>query len=91
MKKNATFKCAGVCSITVEIIGWYGTIAILTAYALVSFGFLPAGSLWYQLLNLTGACGMIAVSVYKNAYQPAALNAVWFLVALLALLQMLVR
>ena len=37
----------------IEMIGWYGTVALLGAYALVSFLPLFADSLWYQLLNVT--------------------------------------
>jgi len=40
-----------------EIIGWYGMAAILLAYALVSFSFLSASNIIYQLLNFTGAGG----------------------------------
>lgn len=72
-----------------EIVGWYGAGAILVAYALVSFKVLsPTGAL-YQILNLTGAIGIIWISVVKKVYQPAALNVVWALVALVALIQIL--
>ena len=37
-----------------EIVGWYGTGAIVLAYALVSFSVLNPTDLIYQLLNLTG-------------------------------------
>lgn len=40
-----------------EVVGWYGMAAILSAYALVSFNFLPASNIIYQLLNFTGAGG----------------------------------
>lgn len=40
-----------------EIIGWYGMVAILLAYGLVSFGYLSASGLFYQVLNFTGAGG----------------------------------
>lgn len=72
-----------------EAIGWYGAVAILLAYALLSFGVLPSVSLEYQLLNLTGALGIILISMKKNNYQPAALNAVWALVALMSILSLL--
>ena len=71
--------------LTVEIFGWYGAGAILLAYALVSFSLLGPGSLWYQALNVTGAAGLGTVSFYKRAYQPAALNVIWFLIALVAI------
>ncbi len=73
-----------------ELLGWYGAAAILGAYALVSFGFLPPDSVLYQALNGTGAVGIVAVSLAKKAYQPAALNAVWTVIALVAIVRLLV-
>jgi hypothetical protein len=70
----------------IEIFGWYGAAAILLAFALASFGVLVPQSLPYQILNLTGAAGIVAASYSKKDYQPAALNLVWALVALVALL-----
>lgn len=70
--------------------GWYGVLAILAAYALVSFGATTAQSWLYQLLNLTGALGIVAEALNKKDYQPAALNIVWTIVAIVALAQLLV-
>ena len=69
----------------IEIWGWYGAVALLVAYALSSFHFLNSDNVWYQFLNLTGASGIVAVSLLKKAYPPAALNFVWLIVALIAL------
>ncbi|MDQ7814593.1 MAG: hypothetical protein RDU25_02215 [Patescibacteria group bacterium] len=69
----------------IEIFGWYGTIAIVSAYALVSFSLLEATSLWYQLLNMTGALGIVAVSFSKKNYQPGVLNIIWTVIALVAI------
>lgn len=74
---------------SIEIIGWYGAVAILLAYALNSFQAVSPDSLVYQLLNLTGALGIVAVSYVKKARQPAALNAVWAVVALVAIAQII--
>jgi hypothetical protein len=73
----------------VEIFGWYGVAAILGAYALVSFGIIQANDVWYQLLNLSGAAGLLLVSVYKQVWQPVATNAVWMLIAFVAILQII--
>ncbi len=73
----------------VEIFGWYGTGGLILAYALVSYSILPATSVWYQLLNLTAALGIVTVSFYKKTYQPGILNAVWSLVALIALFRII--
>jgi hypothetical protein len=73
----------------IEIFGWYGTVAIVLAYALVSFSVLSSGSIWYQLLNGTGALGIVAVSLYKKDYQPGVLNIIWVLIALIAIFNIL--
>jgi len=73
----------------IEIFGWYGAIAIVVAYALVSFSVLSADSIWYQILNATGALGIVVVSLYKKAYQPGILNIIWAIIALLAILNVL--
>jgi len=67
------------------LFGWYGAMAITLAYVLVSFSFLSAGSIQYQLLNGTGAIGIVIVSLHKKAYQPAVLNFIWAIIALYAL------
>jgi len=65
-------------------------IAIVLAYALVSFSFLSVNSIWYQILNGTGAIGIVVVSLYKKAYQPGILNIIWSVIAILAILNILI-
>lgn len=74
-----------------EIIGWYGTVAILLAYALVSFKVLSSDSYLYQILNLTGAAGIVTISIVKKDRQPAVLNAVWAIVALVAIISLVIN
>jgi hypothetical protein len=71
----------------VETVGWYGAAAIIGAYALTSFGILSSNDLWYQLLNLSGALGIVIVSLPKKAYQPAVLNIIWTLIAVVAMVK----
>lgn len=73
----------------VDIFGWYGTVAIVGAYALTSFGYLESTSLVYQLLNGTGAIGIVIVSFAKKAWQPGILNLIWTGIALAAIVQIL--
>lgn len=73
-----------------EIIGWYGVCAIMLAYALVSFGVLLPSTFLYQLLNGTGALGIIYISFKKKAYQPGALNIIWAIIALIAIIRLLI-
>ena len=73
----------------IELFGWYGMIAIVLAYALVSFSFLQPTDLIYQILNGTGALGIVLVSFHKRAYQPGVLNIVWTVIAVVAILKIL--
>lgn len=72
-----------------EIIGWYGAVALIGAYALNSFGVLAATGIAYQVLNVTGAIGIVYISIRKRAYQPAALNAIWTVIGIVALARVL--
>lgn len=74
-----------------EIAGWYGTTAIVGAYVLVSFKILEADSAAYQLLNLSGALGIISISLVKKVRQSVVLNAFWAAIAAAALLMIALR
>jgi len=73
-----------------EIAGWYGAGAILAAYALVSFEILDSDGLLFQLLNLTGAIGIIVIASYKKVAQSIVLNVVWSIVAIIAIVNMFI-
>jgi hypothetical protein len=73
-----------------EIIGWYGTVAIVGAYALVSFDLTEADSIIYQLLNATGALGIVIISFKKKAYQPGVLNIIWTIIAVVAIINIMI-
>lgn len=83
MKKQMSSK-----QLVAEIAGWYGAIAILAAYALVSFDLISSDGLAFQLLNLTGALGVIAIAVYKNVKQSVVLNIFWGIVAIVAIVRL---
>ncbi len=72
-----------------EIFGWYGVVAIVGAYILLSFNFVSSNSLIFQLLNLTGAIGIVVDAIEDRNIQPAVLNIIWALVALIALVKIL--
>lgn len=71
-----------------EFMGWYGAVAILAAYFLVSFDKVPADGAVFQLLNLTGAFGLIIIALYKRVIQSVVLNLFWAGVAILALISL---
>jgi hypothetical protein len=75
----------------VELYGWYGMTAILLAYALASFSVIDARGLPFQILNGTGALGIALVSFRRKAYQPGALNIVWTLIAIAAIIKTLLQ
>lgn len=72
-----------------EILGWCGVAAIVGAYILLSFNFVSSNSLIFQLLNLTGAIGIVVDALEDRNIQPAVLNIIWALVALIALVKIL--
>ena len=84
MNKEMTSK-----SMAAEAAGWYGTVAIVLAYVLVSFKVVPADGTAYQLLNLTGAVGIVVISAVKKVKQPLVLNTFWALIATVALIKVL--
>ncbi len=74
----------------VEIFGWIGAVLILLAFALSNFGILSQTNFSYQILNILGAIGIVYHSLTKKDYQPAVLNIIWALVAVLAIIKILI-
>lgn len=69
-----------------NLIGWYGALATLSAYFLVSFGIMGPTDLRYQLLNLTGAIGLGTICYFKRTYQPLFVNIIWSAIAIFAII-----
>jgi hypothetical protein len=74
-----------------ELVGWYRKIAIVGAYALVSFNVISSSSATYQILNLTGAMGIIVISTIKKVRQSVVLNTFWAIIAAIALIQLAIH
>ena len=72
-------------NIAIDVIGWYGVLALLASYALASFGVIVAHSVTYQALNVTGALGIVIEALSKKDYEPAFLNIVWAVIGIVAL------
>ncbi len=72
-----------------ELFGWYGVLAILLAYGLLSFNVISSNSLSYHLLNLSGGLGIIADSSMVKNYPPVVLNSIWVVIALFAIAKIL--
>lgn len=73
----------------VNILGWYGAVATLSAYFLVSFSIAGPKDLIYQILNLSGALGLASICYYKRTYQPLFVNLIWSVIAFLALINII--
>ena len=74
-------------NVFVQAVGWGGAVAILAAYFLNSAGLVPNGWI-YQGLNLFGSLGVVAVSLHTGATPPAALNACWAIIAIVAIVRL---
>jgi hypothetical protein len=72
-----------------EIIGWYGPLAFIISFALVSFNVIVARGYVYQLLNLTGGLSIIAISLSKKVYQSVVLNSFLVIIAIVIIIQLL--
>jgi len=74
-----------------NFLGWYGLVAVVVAYALVSFTFVAPTNFIYQILNFTGSIGITIETYYKKDYQPFWLNLIWAIIALIAMVSVFVR
>ena len=73
-----------------EVVGWTGTVAILTGYLLLSLGKIQNGPL-YQWINLVGAVALLIYGLIHGALASAILNVVWSAIAIFALIQIVRR
>jgi hypothetical protein len=71
----------------IDVMGWVGAILLLLAYALVSSRKLAGDSVRFQLLNLSGGVLLATNSAYHGALPSVAVNAVWIVIGLTALLR----
>ena len=71
--------------LSVELAGWLGRGALLSAYVLVSSGQLGARGHGFQLLNVAGAVGLVVNGAWHHAWPSVGLNVVWMAVGLAAL------
>jgi hypothetical protein len=69
----------------VDVLGWLGSIAVVTAYSLISLQKLRSDSKIYQWLNLVGSVGLAVNTAYFHAYPSTVVNVVWLLIASSAL------
>jgi hypothetical protein len=77
--------------ISIQTAGWIGTLLIVLAYFLVSFKKTNPGSKSYQLMNLFGAIGIGINVFYHQAWPAFAMEVIWALIAVFALVNILKR
>ncbi len=74
-----------------EALGWYGAITILLAYALLIFKTVNIDNGFYIFFNITGSIGIAYVAFAKRDYQPAIVNFLWALIAVIGLIIMIAK
>jgi hypothetical protein len=70
----------------VEIIGWIGSVLVVLAYFLNIQKKLSSDSSAYKLMNLSGSLCLIVLTLSHGAIPSAAVNIIWAIIALAALL-----
>jgi len=68
-----------------EDFAWLGAGALLTAYALLSLNIIQESYLFHAL-NAVGALGLGLITYLKKVYQPAIVNAIWFVIAIVGII-----
>jgi hypothetical protein len=75
----------------VEIIGWAGSLLVLSAYALLSSGRVRSQAWGYQVMNVAGALGM-AINGWAHMALPSVFNnVIWMAIGAIALGRLLAR
>jgi hypothetical protein len=72
-----------------EILGWFGGLVLILAYALNSTAVLDSQTLAYQGLNLLGSLALAYYTFRKKAYPNVALNLIWAGVGIFAIVGIL--
>jgi hypothetical protein len=73
-------------ALLIDVIGWFGAVAILVAYTMVSTRGVKGDSVTYQMLNLWGSIGLVTNTLYYGAYPSTLVNVVWAGIAVYTLL-----
>ncbi|HVQ42957.1 MAG TPA: hypothetical protein VMS54_12140 [Vicinamibacterales bacterium] len=72
-------------TIAVNVLGWAGVVALLSAYWLVSTQKTAGDSRMYQGMNLLGAILVLVNSSYYGAYPSVGVNAAWIAIGVYTL------
>jgi hypothetical protein len=72
-----------------EAYGWVGSIFILTAYALLSLGFITGDAIMYHVFMFIGSSGLAVITYRHRAYQSFIVNIFFTFFAFVALIRIL--
>ena len=78
-------------SLFLTLAGWLGALGTVTAYALLTFGKLTSTSATFQSLNIAGAALLCVSATVSQAWPSAAVNAVWIVIGLQAVVPLVKR
>lgn len=73
---------------TAEIIGWVGSVSILSSYGLLSTGIINGSSYIYHTLVLFGSIGLALITYRHRAFQSFTVNIAFGVFATLALIRL---
>ena len=74
-----------------ELLGWYGILALMVGYGLVSFALIKPQGVIFQLLNISGSAGLLIVSISKKVMQNVLLNIFWIIIGIVTLLSLAIN
>lgn len=66
----------------IDILGWIGSILLISAYWLNSKNLISAQTKVYQLLNIAGSLTLMINTFYYGAYPSGLVNIVWLFMGL---------
>ena len=72
-----------------QVLGWLGTVAYLTAYILLTTKKIQSDRPLFHMLNIIGAAGLIIHALHLEDFPNVAINLVWGLIAIGAIVYML--
>ena len=75
----------------IEAVGIVGGVLLLGAFLMVSAGTWNGRSFWYEVSNFFGCVLLVIYTLNKQAYTNIALNIIWGLVALFAIIKIVSR
>jgi hypothetical protein len=71
----------------IDILGWAGSASLLLGYGLNSYQKIKSNSVAFLGLNIFGGISLIVYTAFYQAYANTALNVVWVIIAIPALIK----